>query len=98
MDWDQLAEKLDDEQARLERMLDLIRAEHESMESVKWGSVETFDELVEGDPRHVVSGASNEWLTRNAPLGYVLGRQMEFNRTVMSMLTDLDHRKVEREG
>ena len=94
--WERGMETLERMQQSLERFLEALRNQYEQARpsSILPGSLDTHitGELWE---RYAISLVDQELLHPNALLAALLLRQIEFNKTVIQMLTDLDHRKSE---
>ena len=94
--WERGMEALDRTQQSLERFLEALRNHYEQARpsSILPGSLDTHitGELWE---RIAISQVDQGRLPSNALLAGLLLRQIEFNKTVIQMLTDLDYRKSE---
>lgn len=94
--WEGRMNSLVQTQQSLESFLEALRNQYEQSRpsSILAGSLDTHitGELWE---RRAISLVDQELLPSNALLAALLLRQIEFNKTVIEMLTDLDYRKSE---
>ena len=89
MDWDTYMETLNSHQDYLEnaQMVCLKWAEGERSNKLRASEIGRLLQFVEANPHRA-----------HRLVEVVLSHQVEFNKAVITMLTDLDYRKVEKPG
>ena len=92
--WDTRMEILNRTQLSLENFLQVLSNHHDEVRPSYQGRLDRYigDEL---GPGGTITMVEDKRLHPNALLAALLYRQIEFNKTVIQMLTDLDHRKSE---
>ena len=87
MDWDTYMETLNSHQAYLENAQMVCR---------KWAEGERPDQLRTSEIGRLLGFVETNPHKAHRLVEVVLSRQIEFNKAVIAMLTDLDYRKVEK--
>lgn len=90
MDWDELMTTLNAQQEYLQA---IVRASKEEQERERPGT--DFDGILSSKPRILFNLVKNNQAHPSMPLAAMASAQIEFNRAVITLLTDLDHRKSE---
>ena len=91
MDWEKLTAALTQEQRRLQDFVDAIKTQQEAYRP---GS--SWDALLERSAPFLLHAVEPEQFAHpNVPLAAMAVAQIKFNQAVISLLTDLDHRKTE---
>ena len=90
--WDHRMEILNEVQTYLESFCSAIEKD---LEAARPGSGSVKECSEHPRPGVVLQSINDKHFTKNTALGMALLHQMRFNRTVIQMLTDLDHRKAD---
>ena len=91
MEWDDLFKTLETQQADLQLMLAGIEILQKQMRP----NDPSNEYLFAHDAGTIISGVMSNRFHATVPLGWVVHKQIEFNKTVLALLTDLDYRKSE---
>lgn len=91
MDWANLIETLTEEQQHLQELVDAIKSQQEAYRP----SMDDWDDLIRRPASSLLQGVATHHTHPNVPLAAMAVSQIKFNQAVISMLTDLDHRKNE---
>ncbi len=92
--WERRMEILGRYQQFFESWLKIAESMSSDQASEQFEQSLTDDEVPDGLGLYLRRQNHNPWLFMKA-YSVILRRQIEFNKTVMEMLTDLDHRKAE---
>ncbi len=92
--WERRMEILGGYQQFFESWLKIAESMSSDWDSERFEQSLTDNEVPDGLDRYLGQQRHNPWLFMKA-YSVILRRQIEFNKTVMEMLTDLDHRKAE---
>ena len=90
MDWDKLMDLLNTQQRYLQGMLDACK---KSMLEYRPGT--DVDEIVQARPSILFNLVQNNQAHWGVIPAAIVLNQIEFNRALITMLTDLDYRKLE---
>ena len=90
MDWDELMTTLN---AQQEYLQSVVRASKEEQRTDRPGT--DFDDMLASKPSVLLNLVRNNQAHPSMPLAAVASAQIKFNLAVISLLTDLDHRKSE---
>ena len=83
MDWDTLVETLNQEQRRLQELVEGIRVQQEgSRPGVDW------DDLIERPAPQLLNRVNSNIAHPNLPLAAMAVAQMKFNQAIISLLTE----------
>ena len=90
--WDRRMEILNGVQTYLDSFYSAIEQEREAQRP---GSSSAKELSEHPFPRTALLSIASNHATQNTALGMALLHQMQFNQTVIQMLTELDHRKAD---
>lgn len=92
--WERRMEILEGYQQFFESWLKISESMSSDWVSEQFEQSLTDNEVPDGLARYLGQQSHNPWLFMKA-YSVIFRRQIEFNKTVIEMLTDLDHRKSE---